>query len=86
MAIWIFILIQAALNYYACMAETSPVRRGTIVMIFRENGRAQIVNDQFSIMSGDIVEKRTIETIDDFNVALSDVFGISKKVDGKEVF
>lgn len=49
-----------------------------IVVIFRENGRAQIVGNQLSIMTGDVVEKRTIEieTVESLNDVLSDVFGI----------
>ena len=64
------------LNYYACMAETSPVTQGIIVEISRENGSARILKDQLIISSDDIVEKRILETDDDFITALWEVFGI----------
>ena len=64
------------LNYYACMAETSPVTQGTIVEIFRDKGSACIVKDQLTIFADDKVEKRKIETDDELNTALREVFGI----------
>ena len=64
------------LNYYACMAETSPVTQGIIVEIFRENGSARIIKDKLVISSDDKVEERTLETDDDLNTALREVFGI----------
>lgn len=68
------------LNYYACMAETSPVTQGVIVEISRDNGSARIINDQLTITSGDKVEKRKLETDEDFNTALREVFGIKGTV------
>ena len=64
------------LNYYACMAETSPVTQGIIVEIFKDNGSAYIAKDQFTISSDDKVEKRKLETDDELNTALWEVFGI----------
>ena len=64
------------LNYYACLAEASPVRRGIIVMIFTENGRAQIIKDKLTIMTGDKVEERRLETDEEFHEVLRKVFGI----------
>lgn len=64
------------LHYYACMAETSPVTQGIIVEIFREKGSANIVNNQLTIFSNDKVEKRQLETDDDLNTVLWEVFGI----------
>ena len=64
------------LNYYACMSETSPVTQGIIVEIFRDKGSAYIVKDQLTISSDDKVEERKLETDDDFNDALWEVFGI----------
>ena len=64
------------LNYYACMAETSPVTQGIIVELSRENGSARIVKDQLTISSDEKVEKRILETDDDLNTALWEVFGI----------
>ena len=64
------------LNYYACMAETSPVTQGVIVEIFKDKGTAYIRNNQLAISSDDKVEKRILETEDDFNTALWEVFGI----------
>ena len=64
------------LNYYACMAETSPVTQGIIVEIFKERGSARIINDQLTISSEDKVEKRKLEYDDVFNTALLEVFGI----------
>ena len=64
------------LNYYACMSETSPVTQGIIVEIFRDKGSACIVKDQLTISSDDKVEERKLETDDDFNDALWEVFGI----------
>lgn len=67
------------LNYYACLAEESPVRRGEIVMIFTEDGRAQIIKDKLTIMTGDTIEERRLETDEEFDEALKDVFGIRVK-------
>ena len=64
------------LHFYGCLAETSPVRQGYIVTIFKENGAAQIVNDRLTIRSGDTVKENKIETADDFNNALGEIFGI----------
>ena len=64
------------LNYYACMAETSPVARGIIVEIFKEDGSARILKDQLRVSSVDKVEERTIETEDDLHTVLWEVFGI----------
>ncbi len=64
------------LNYYACMAETSPVTQGIIVEIFRENGSACLRKDKLTICSDGRVEERTLETDDDLNTALREVFGI----------
>ena len=64
------------LNYYACMAETSPVTQGIIVEISRENGSARMIKNQLTISSDDKVEKRTLNTDDDFKTALWEVFGI----------
>lgn len=64
------------LNYYACMAETSPVTQGIIVELSRENGSARIVKDQLTISSDEKVENRILETDDDLNTALWEVFGI----------
>ena len=58
------------------MSETSPVTQRIIVEIFRDNGFAHIVNNQLIISSGGKVEKRALETDDDFNTALWEVFGI----------
>ena len=66
------------LNYYACMAETSPVTQGIIVELSRDNGSARILKDQLTIASGDRVEKRTIETDEDRNTVLWEVFGIKE--------
>ena len=68
------------LNYYACMAETSPVTQNIIVEISRDNGSARIINDQLTITTGNQVEKRKLETDDDFNTALWEVFGIKVTV------
>ena len=67
------------LNYYGCMAETSPVKQGIIVGIFRENGTASIVKNQLKITSGDKAEERELETDEDFNTALWEVFGIDRR-------
>lgn len=64
------------LNYYACMAGTSPVTRGIIVEMFRDKGSARIAKDQLTISSDDKVEKRRLETEDDLNTALWKEFGI----------
>ena len=64
------------LHYYACMAETSPVTQGIIVEIFRDKGSACIVKGQLTISSNDKVEKRQLETDDDLNTVLWEVFGI----------
>ena len=64
------------LNYSACMSETSPVTRDIIVEMFKDKGTAYIRNDQLTISSDDKVEKRKLETDDDFNNALWEVFGI----------
>ena len=72
------------LNYYACMAKTSPVTQDIIVEIFRDKGSAHIANDQLIISSDDKFEKRQLEiddnlkTIldDNFKTALGEVFGI----------
>lgn len=66
------------LNYYACLAEESPVRRGVIVMIFTEDGRAQIIKDKLTIMTGDTIEERRLETDEEFYEALKDVFGMGE--------
>lgn len=42
----------------------------------REKGSARIRNDLLTISSDDEVEKRKLETDDDFNTALWEVFGI----------
>ena len=68
------------LNYYACLAETSPVRRGVIVSIFRQDGTAQIVDDRLSIRSGNTFFIKKLKTSDDFNHVLWDVFGIRYKI------
>jgi N-hydroxyarylamine O-acetyltransferase len=68
------------LNYYACMAETSPVTQGIIVEIFRDKGTASIRNNQLTLSSDDKVEKRILETEDDFNTALWEVFGIKSNL------
>lgn len=64
------------LNYYACMAKTSPVTQDIIVEIFRDKGTAHIRKDQLIISSDDKVEKRKLETDDDFKTALREIFGI----------
>ena len=64
------------LNYYACMAETSPVTQGIIVEMMRDQGTAYIRNNQLTIYSEDKVEKRQLETDEDLNTALWEVFGI----------
>ena len=64
------------LNYYACMAETSPVTQGIIVEILRDNGTARIVKDQLTISSDGKVDNRKLETDEDFRTALWEVFGI----------
>ena len=64
------------LNYYASMAETSPVTRGIIVEMFKDNGTACILKDRLTISSDDKVEKRRLETDDERNTALWEVFGI----------
>ena len=66
------------LNYYACMAEASPVTQGIIVEMSRDNGSARIRKDQLTITSGDRVEKRIIETDEDLNAVLWEVFGIKE--------
>ena len=69
------------LHFYGCLAETSPVRQGYIVTIFKENGAAQIVRDRLTIRSGDKVREIKLETADDFNNVLDEIFGIKYKVD-----
>ena len=64
------------LNYYACMSETSPVTQGIIIEIFKDNGSAYIAKDQFTISSYDKIGKRKLETDDELNTALWEVFGI----------
>ena len=64
------------LNYYACMADTSPVTRGIIVEIFKENGTASVLKNLLTIFLDDKAEKRLLETDDDLNTALWEVFGI----------
>ena len=64
------------LNYYACMAQTSPVTQGIIVEMFKDKGIACILKDRLTISSDDKVEKRRLETDDEFNTALWEVFGI----------
>jgi len=64
------------LNYYACMAETSPVTQGIIVEIFRDNGSAYIVKDQLTISSDDKVENKQLGSDDELNTVLWEVFGI----------
>lgn len=64
------------LNYYASMAETSPVNQGVIVEMFRDNGSARIVKDRLIIHSGDKVEEREIDTDKDFDDTLWEEFGI----------
>ena len=66
------------LNYYACMAETSPVTQGIIVEIFKDKGSVSIIKNQLTISSEDKVEKRKIESEDDFKTTLWEVFGIRK--------
>ena len=68
------------LNYYACLSDTSPVRRGVIVSIFKEDGTAQIVDDRLSIASGNTVIKRKLTLADDFNQVLWDIFKIKYEV------
>ncbi len=64
------------LNYYASLAETSPVTQGVIVEILREQGSACIRKDQLTIASDEKVEKRRLITEDDFMTALWYEFGI----------
>ena len=64
------------LNYYASMADTSPVTQGIIVELLRDNGSARIVKDKLTISSGDKVEERRIETEDDLITVLWEIFGI----------
>ena len=68
------------LHFYGCLSETSPVRQGYIVTIFKENGAAQIVKDRLTIRSGDTVEEIKLETDDEFNNALEKIFGIRYKI------
>ena len=46
------------LNYYACMAKTSPVTQGIIVESIRDKGTASIFKDQLRIVSDNKVEER----------------------------
>ena len=64
------------LNYYGSMAETSPVTKGIIVEMFKDKGSAQIVQDRLTIVSENKLEERQLETVDDLNTALWEVFGI----------
>ena len=64
------------LNYYACMAETSPVTQGIIVETFRDKGTASVLKNRLTISSDDKVEKRLLENDDDFKTVLWEVFGI----------
>lgn len=73
------------LHYYACMAETSPVTQSIIVEMFKENGTARIFKDQLTIFSNDKAEKRQLETDDDLNTALWEVFGIKRQVRSSEI-
>ena len=45
------------LNYYACMAQTSPVTQGIIVEMFKDKGIACILRDRLTISSDDKVEQ-----------------------------
>lgn len=64
------------LNYYASMAETSPVTQDIIVEMFKEKGIARILKNLLTVSSDDKVEKRLLETADEFNTALREIFGI----------
>ena len=64
------------LNYYGSMAETSPVMQGIIVEMFKEKGTACILKNRLTVTSADKVEKRLLETDDEFNTALWEIFGI----------
>ena len=64
------------LNYYACMAKTSPVTQGIIVETFRDKGTASVLKNRLTISSDDKVEKRLLENDDDFKTVLWEVFGI----------
>ena len=66
------------LNYYACMAETSPVTQGIIVEMFKDKGIACILKDRLTISSDDRIEKRRLETDDEFNTALREIIGIKE--------
>ncbi len=74
------------LNYYACMAETSPVTQRIIVEIFRENGTAHILKDRLSISTDDKVEERKLENDDDLNTVLWEEFGIRTEEGGETEF
>ena len=69
------------MNYYACMAETSPVTQGIIVEMFTDRGTASILKNKLSISSNDRAEEKILETDDDLKAALWEVFGI--KVSGE---
>ncbi|MBR0381014.1 MAG: arylamine N-acetyltransferase [Eubacterium sp.] len=64
------------LNYYASMAKTSPVTQGIIVEMFKEKGIACILKNRLTVSSDDKVEKRLLETEDEFNTAIREIFGI----------
>ncbi len=64
------------LHYYACKSETSPVTQRIIVEMFKDEGSVYIVKDRLIIHSGGMTEERKIETEDDLNAALWEVFGI----------
>ena len=66
------------LNYYASMADTSPVTQEIIVEMFRDKGTARIRNDQLTISSDDKVEKRVLESDNDLNTVLWEIFGIKR--------
>ncbi len=69
------------LNYYACMAETSPVTQSIIVEMFTDKGSVSILKKRLTIFSDGRAEERILETDDDLEAALWEVFGI--KVSGE---
>jgi len=69
------------LNYYACMAETSPVTQGIIVEMFTDRGTASILKNKLRISSDNRSEETILETDDDLKAALWEVFRI--KVSGE---
>ena len=66
------------MNYYASIEETSPVTQGIIVEMFKEKGIACILKNRFTVSSDDKVEKRLLETDDEFNTALREIIGIKE--------